>query len=402
MEIFLTIYFICFAIIAWHRYVLSLAIFLFLLPTYLIRFEIFGLPTTLLEGMLAILFLIWLFRQNKKFSTIKNQFLTWGIVLFLLGATINIFTATDLLPALGQWKAFYIEPILLSVIILTSIKEKKDWNTLLYGLVASGLATGLLATYQHFTGWMVPWDFWQNRNTFRVTGWYGFPNGVGIYLAPIIFVAASLFKKTKHISARLSLILMIVLGLASIIFAKSTGALIGVLAGVGVLLLMYKKTRWPTVALAVAGLIILTLLPTNNPIRQELFFQDRSGQIRLSMWAESTKMLNDQPLFGAGLASYKKVIEPYHTTVNGEGIEIFHHPHNQFLTFWSELGITGLIGFLLILVALARTKNIEEKKYIFAALTVFLIMSLVDSPYIKNDMAIMFWVFASVLVKKSK
>jgi O-antigen ligase len=105
--------------------------------------------------------------------------------------------------------------------------------------------------------------------------------------------------------------------LLAIIFSKSTGGLIGIAAGIGVLLLFHKKTRAPALILAGMVLIAVFLLPSDKVIRQELLAQNRSGQIRIAMWKEAGQLLADRPLLGAGLASYTERVEPYHTTVNG-------------------------------------------------------------------------------------
>ena len=103
----------------------------------------------------------------------------------------------------------------------------------------------------------------------------------------------------------------------------------------------------------------------NKPIKQELLMQDRSGQIRINMWGETTELLRANPLTGAGLASYSKRIAPYHHPINGnDNIEIFHHPHNIFLTMWVNLGILGLIGFVWMIVWFYRvglTEIIKRK-----------------------------------------
>ena len=108
-----------------------------------------------------------------------------AIFLFLLAATISIFTSINIRAALGEWKAFYIEPILLFLVLITALKTKKQIDTILFALILSGFLTSLLAIYQKYTGWYVPWEYWENHYTFRVTGWYGFPNGVGLFLAPL-------------------------------------------------------------------------------------------------------------------------------------------------------------------------------------------------------------------------
>ncbi|MBU1895727.1 O-antigen ligase family protein, partial [Patescibacteria group bacterium] len=189
---------------------------------------------------------------------------------------------------------------------------------------------------------------------------------------------------------------------------KSTGALIGVASGLGLLLLFYKKTRVLTILFLVSCFLFLVSLPADNPIKQELTFQDRSGQIRLSMWSETLEFLSDHPIAGAGFASYKQKIVPYHTTVNGEGIEIFPHPHNIFLIMWMNLGMLGLVGFLGILFwffynSLKINNNLLFKSsnlsiFLLSSMTVILVTGLVDNSYAKNDFAIIFWMLIAFLI----
>ena len=61
----LILFLILFSIITYHNKVYGLAIIIILLPTYLLRFSIFNLPTTLLELMILILFLIFLIKDKK-------------------------------------------------------------------------------------------------------------------------------------------------------------------------------------------------------------------------------------------------------------------------------------------------------------------------------------------------
>jgi len=419
-------YCLLFAFIAWNRFNYALVLFFFLLPTYLIRFNIGPLPTTLLEMMFGIIFLIWIIKQKSviRYQITKiikeNKLLFAGIILFIATATISIFTSSNLKSALGEWKAFYIEPIIMLCILVTSYKlqvTKKLKNDIIFALILSGLATSLLAIYQHFTGWLVPYDFWQNNDTFRVTAWYGFPNGVGLFLAPLFPLTLYGLKqsildfKNKNWKKYLFLIpysLFLILSPFAIFYAKSTGALIGLVAGIGILLLANKKTRWFTIIIAIVGLSGLFYFSSFSSLRNEVTFQDRSGQIRLSMWSDTVNFLKDNPITGAGLASYAEKIVPYHTTVNGEGIEIFHHPHNIFLTMWVNLGLFGLVGFLLILIWFLKIillRNMLRNKltiFLLSSMVVIVIMGLVDSPYIKNDLAIFFWLLPALLISNTQ
>ncbi len=460
-SILITIYCLLFAAITYHRFHRGLFLLFLLLPTYLIRFNIGSLPTTLLEVMIWIIIIIWLLKEvqiinyesrkklifNLQSLIFNNKLFTSGIVLFLIASTISITTSSNFLPALGQYKAFYIEPFLIFLILITtkspitnhqSQKQNPTPYTLyLIPLIFLALATSILAITQHFTGFFVPWAFWENGASYRVTGWYGFPNGVGLFLAPVLPLALygviqswKQLKNNKKLKIKNSIfnlqslifiisLITIPCSLLAVLFAKSTGAIIGIAAGLGFLLLIYKKTRIPIMILGLVSIVSLVSLDSLAPIRAELFAQDRSGQIRISMWKEATQFLSDNPLSGAGLASYQEKIIPYHKQVNNENIEIFHHPHNIFLTMYVNLGLLGLIGFLLLLTwffktslshityHISRNKNHQSpitnpsqttlQLFLTTAMITLLTTGLVDSPYIKNDLSIFFWFLLALM-----
>jgi hypothetical protein len=185
-----------FILLTWKNFNFGLVIFFALLPTYLIRFQFGSLPATFLELLFFFLCIIWLIRfaqsTNKKnvwqkIINIPHRTLFFSaLALFVIGATLGVVQAFNIRAALSEWRAFYIEPIILCFILVTSVNTKKEIDRIIGGLVLSGLAVSLLAIYQHFTGWLVPYSFWANRNTYRVTAWYGFPNAVGIYLGMIV------------------------------------------------------------------------------------------------------------------------------------------------------------------------------------------------------------------------
>src|SRR3989338_9580310 len=106
------IYALLFAFLSWRRFDIALALFFFTLPSYLIRFNIGPLPTTLLEVMFGIIAIVWAVRYrewNTEYGTwniSQHKTLLCALTLFLLAATVSIFTSSNTLPALGEWKAF--------------------------------------------------------------------------------------------------------------------------------------------------------------------------------------------------------------------------------------------------------------------------------------------------------
>lgn len=381
-----------------------LALILALLPTYLIRFSIGSLPTTLLEVMIWALILGWLARGKQSWRELgalikNNRALAIATGTFLFGATINAILSPHLRAALGEWRAFYVEPIIVGVIAATIVRTRADCHKLATGLIAGGIITAALAVYQHFTGWMVPHSFWENQNSYRVTGWYGFPNAVGLWLAMLMPIAAYLALQKNNLLRALGLIYL-PLGLLGIIFAKSTAGLMGVAAAIGVALIVWRKTRWFAVAGATLALVGVFLLPANSSLKQELLAQNRSGQLRRDMWSETVAYLKIHPLRGAGLAAYSQEIRPFR---HDKRIEVFHHPHNIILTMWVNVGLLGLVGFIsIMLISIGRLLPLAFKHrdalatMLLAILAVWLMMGLVDSPYIKNDWSLFFWLLIAL------
>ena len=174
---------------------------------------------------------------------------------------------------------------------------------------------------------------------------------------------------------------------------------------------------------AVSTFLRGNLFPT---VENKLLLKDWSGMTRTTMWSETWQMLKDKPIYGAGLAGYQTAILPYH---KAGWMEIFLYPHNIIFNLWSEVGLLGLLSFLLIVgwffkqifwnlgirhfignwelgIGNFRT-TITDKRLMLAlasSMLVLLIHGLVDVPYFKNDLAVLFWVIISlpIILKNDK
>ncbi|MBP9761265.1 MAG: O-antigen ligase family protein [Candidatus Magasanikbacteria bacterium] len=424
-----------FTALTWYRTSLGFFLLFLSLPTYVIRFSFGPLPSTLLEVLIWIILGSTMIRSRE--SIVPSLQLFWknhrvfsiAMLVFILAATLSIFTSTNIRDAAGEWKAFYIEPMLIFfALYITAQKEatqkkQSQWTVLhasLFGLLLCGLITSIFAIYQHFTGFFVPHAFWANGNSYRVTGWYGYPNAVGLFLAPLIPLSVFFIKKLhndwkekKQVTSFLYWLQLFVAGALcisaplAVVYAKSTGALVGIVGGIGCMLVLYKKTRLPALLFgSIALLSILTLAPLAS-IKKEILFQDRSGQIRVAIYKETMQLLKDRPLLGAGLDSYSHRIAPYHQLVHGEKIEIYHLPHNLLLSLWVNIGLFGMIAFFVMVVsavhhAYTKTQHTNTPSFfnplLSISMIIVLITGLVDTPYIKNDLSLFFWLLLWILL----
>lgn len=414
--ILLILFFCGFAYLAWRNLLWATAALLAFLPSYLIRFSLGPMPMTALEAMILILFAVWFiklkFRKEKLNNPIKileNKKWTWPILAWLSFAIISMLISPDLRAAAGIFKAYFFEPLLFLLVLSSVVKTKKDLEIIFYALGFSALYISAFAIYQKFTGFAIPNPIWQAAETRRVTSFYGYPNAIGLYLAPIIVlyvgwiiskfqVSNFKFKKTLILNLKQLFFQLpvIVFSSLAVIFARSEGAYVGILAGLFFLGLMTKKLRWPTAALAIIFVLVIALVPQfRHYTAEQITFQNDSGVVRQIMWRETWQMLHDRLLSGAGLAGYQETFASYH---KAKYIEIYLYPHNIFLNFWSEIGLGGLIVFLLIIIKFFKDtikKFLATRQPLFitlsAVMVTILVHGLVDVPYFKNDLAILFW-----------
>lgn len=72
---------------------------------------------------------------------------------------------------------------------------------------------------------------------------------------------------------------------------------------------------------------------------------------RLNFYTTTTRVIREDPLFGVGLGGFP---EAYRLQTEGTKIVPTQNPHNQYLLFWAQLGVVGLVAFLVLLWALWR------------------------------------------------
>src|SRR3989339_15673 len=155
------VYFLLVSFLAWKNFRWALGILIIALPAYLVRFNIGPLPTTLLEVTFGALFLIWLVKYSRtdgkiiKESVKIHQLFFVFLALFFTASIAGIFISDMWWASLGQWRAYFLEPILLFFVLLGREKslEKKD---LVWFLLLSSISVSLLAIIQKITGQLYP------------------------------------------------------------------------------------------------------------------------------------------------------------------------------------------------------------------------------------------------------
>jgi len=405
MVLLVTAYFICFCILAWKNFSLAIGFLIALLPAYLIRFNIGPIPSTILEINFFAILIIWIAKHLKTdrqviFEIIKRyRLLTLFTFLLIIATFISCFLHPIPLRALAIWRAYFLEPILLFTIIVGH-KKNITADSLIKHLMVASIGISLLAIIQKISGQFYPPSLWDDELFGRVTSFFTSPNAIGLFLVPVFLLSLPLLRKYNIFA-----ILHAVISLFAIGLSMSQGAWIALAVGLLIYLFFtnYKKTVF---AIATFGIIAVLTIPS---LKSAIFFEDQSGQNRLTLWRYSIEYLTDSPqnfIMGSGLRTFFNEVQRPHYDV--KQMERLIYPHNIILNFWLETGLIGTIAFVGIVICAVKITAKKESDYfvekaaIYAAISAIFIHGLVDVPYFKNDLSMLFWLIIAVVIITSQ
>ncbi len=391
-----------FLAISAFRLKLALYLIALLLPTYLIRFELFSIPFTFLEGMIIIAAGSWLAQLviQRNWRSVRLPW-RWLILFFLLTATVAIFVSPDTRAALGLWKAYFIEPVILYYMIANALQSNVERRWLVYVLGLSVVGVGLYALGQYL-GWFHSPEPWISEFPKRVSSFFDYPNAVGLFVTPIIGMFLGFLTLKKHRYNPWFSGLVIAIGLAALFFSFTRGAALGVAAALIFLGLFSQRRKWVWLVLLITVIASLLIPTTRDQIQSIVNVTDVSTDVRVVLWEGTWNLLKANPIFGAGLAGFPELYDQYRLIKH---TELLLYPHNIFLNFWTELGLAGLLAFLLLIISFYAT-GFQNKKHgrgsvlslsLLSAMTALIVYGLVEAPYFKNDLSALFWILFALM-----
>jgi putative inorganic carbon (HCO3(-)) transporter len=368
-------------------------------PTYVVRPHLGPLPTTLLELILLPALAVGLYAFRDRLPW-RNPLLLPALLL-LVAATLDSIFAPDRRAAFGLLKAYFVEPMLVGVVVAAMARSQSRARLLLAGLAAAGsvvaianIVVAIHALLTHSFSLVTP-----------PVVIYTSANAVPLYLEPLVAFALPLAvfdedRRTRLISATFVGLAAVAIGLSF-----SRAGWMTLIAQV-VLVALFGRWRWRLMGAAAA--VAAAAFAGSHRVRERILVEldpnspSNTIVLRLSLWKSTLNMLLDRPLFGSGLAGFKASIQPYRDPAYHEN-QIY--PHNLFLNFWAETGLLGLLAFLWLMVQAVRSglRGLEAGGWarimaigILGLVLSFFVHGLLDAPYFKNDQALAFWALVGV------
>lgn len=305
----------------------------------------------------------------------------------------------------NHWDLF-VPWLFIYVLIINSITTRERFFLFLMAF--------LLCTFkmsQHgFRTWMESGFGFSSWGVSGAPGFFQNSGEVGIqmciYLPLSVCCCLALWKKMNGVF-RWVMLAMPPTAAATIIASNSRGAMIA-----AVVVLLYfaltSKRRWTI--LAVSGVVVwlgLLIMPAQSWDRFNGMGADETSQARLLYWSKGWLIMQQYPFFGVGFANWSRYFAAHWASevVFFKGIEL---PHNIFVQAGAELGFTGLIIYVLMIVytfiinartrALARERGYEFEYWVATGFDGGMIGYLVSAQFISVLYYPYFWVGMAMTV----
>jgi putative inorganic carbon (hco3(-)) transporter len=319
-----------------------------------------GLSISVTMVSLVVLYALWL---GELLGRMKRQSrpqvwtsTTLSLTAFLAFTTLSMMVARDV--TLSLYELFLLSQMfLLYIYVVATVHTRQDVlfiaTMLLIGLVLESLVMIGLRFVGHsitVAGILARID-----GGTRVGGTLGSPNVAASYLSLFLTLAMSVLLTRLGQSYKLLAMLAFGLGGVALIFTLSRGGWIAFVLAIAILCLLAWRRGWLSLEVplvAVFGVLLLSLL-FQDAILIRIFGDDEgSAHSRLPLMKLAFKIIEDNPVLGVGANNFAIAINQYVTPeFGGEWISVVH---NKYLLIWAEIGLGGLVAFLLFLATTIR------------------------------------------------
>ena len=310
------------------------------------------------------------------------------------------------LDKIGQFLVLFVQPISIYFIVRYIFDQQPKSKELIvktfYFFVA---VCGAYALLQYFTLIGLPQGWWGNsQEPKRAIAFFLHPNFYALFITPILaFLIPDMVPRIQVLfQKRLGIIYIFawVLGSVGLLMSLSRGGWLGLLVATAIFVIISANKKYLLTSV-IALLIIAGVVYAIPNLRYRVllpFYGEKSSVARLSLWRTGSEMIKDSPILGKGLLGFSNNWELYN---RDPGLGKYPAPHNIFLNFWIDTGLLGLLSFLAICFFAFGKALKRNRSALVLGVGLFIIgliiHGLIDTPYLKNDLALIFWLVLALL-----
>lgn len=365
-------------------------------------------PTMALVGIIALTLVSYgLHLAFGKNASHRITPFTIFIAAFLFLAAFSAFTSVKQQSSIPVFMVYFVFTLAFTLIV-NNVKTKSQWQSLVAVFALSAFAVAAYGVMQNFfleqtsQGW-VDAEMFEDIKT-RVYSTLDNPNVLGQFLILSIPLTLACMLAAKSGFAKLVYCGMLLTGAACLFFTWSRAAWVGVALAI-VIMLVRKDKRF--LAICVAGILIAPFILPQSILERLTSIgntNDSSTSYRISVWIASIYMIRDFFLTGVGLGS-DAFAHMYRNYALG-GASFALHAHNFYLQWIADMGIGGLMVFILIILTCykgiysIKSDNPLIKYTGFAisgSIVGYLFQGMAETMWYNYRMILIFWIFMALV-----
>lgn len=308
-----------------------------------------------IDVLLFFLYLYWFWETNG-FTTQniyydKVLYLYVALIIWAFIPVVMVVSQSSLLFAVFTW----IKCLFIFFYISNRVESKEQLWIIVEVLVLVLFIQGTIGTLQKFLGRPLGLEFFGERYSVylgkyggahaRARGTLAFPNQYAAFMVMLMPLTVTMFIYTKKGLKKIWYVAVIIVSSMGWVFSSSRSAWVGLIFALIFVFFFLNKTTQVSFKSFFLLLLIIVIIVMFIFIFEDIVMQrvEDAGQqpYRMLMIRMALNLIARNPVFGVGLWNYQ-----FHTF---GGFQYWHAVHNMFLRLGSELGIPGLILFLMIL-----------------------------------------------------
>jgi putative inorganic carbon (HCO3(-)) transporter len=357
----------------------SLTKFPLLMLSIFLPFSISGISISVSLLFLGYLVLCFTNRKIVFPSEPEVRNIIYLIIIFVFIMVVSTIFSSDKISSVKR--TITVAGYFIIFVGLSSFEDKNFVKKCLKIFVLLCVIHSVYAIVQYFTGIGIVHKGYQKYS--RVIGVVGHFNSLAGILGLVFPIVVSFFYFLKRKKV-LNLVYSIIL-LAGIVLTFTRGIWLGTFFAFLVLSFLFDKRL---VFFILLFSILIFLIPQTKK-RILSTFESRNQTTRIYFLKETPKLVLKQFILGYGPDSFRKVFYEHYPDFPEQG---HFHPHNMYLHILFELGILGLLTFLVlfykILEWLIKVYYLSQEKFVkslilgtIGSVIVFLIYGFVDEPF---------------------
>jgi len=341
------------------------------------------------------------------FSAIRNNIILIWIFIALIWMLISMLWSIGSMEE--QWKYFYGHSRIIWIALIYYLLNTKERTLIVLKWLLYGQILVVIISWLLWAGVEIPFTKISQDKGVVFTSRIEQP--VMTTLVLIVFWNFREYFKNLWGKYTIQLVILIMLLNLLIVTTGRTGYLVFI-AAVSIEIFRKLPINWRWTAL-LSPLLLTTILLTVSPT-----FHDRSMEIinnteqyykngsnletsegqRLDMWKNSLSAIIKAPILGYGVGSMQNVYKNEGGLIAG-GVS---QPHQQYLFWWVEFGLIGLLimlSFFYILATKSKELEVEAKSALISVSLVLFLMGLANCPFFGVGMGEFFFLLIAALLK---